>query len=280
MSRIAVCASLGLALVICCGCATTKGGRGAEAGEVEEPAMGLSSAYALESSMLNVAVVSHEAMNLSTGPEEANMLEIRLRDELSTKVRKVIRPKDKVAYDASAADVVEFGGEHNADAVVLVKASTKEAHNWQGYIVHEANADLKVLSVIDGTEIGEQRFQERGERDLDEKEAALSALSGIRGPLAQFAVDTMDLFSPVVLVGILKVTRVTQGAYAYDIESELGKAACVRSISVQEYDSKAKEATYRIEVYRHAEGDLDGALRRVGLRPTGPIVGGISAERH
>ena len=279
-ARTAVYALLGLALVVATGCATTKGAKGAEAGEMEAPAKGLTSAYALESSMLNVAVVTHETMNLSTGPVEANMLEIRLRDDLSAAVKKVVRPRDKVAYDAPAADIVIFGGEQGADAVVLAKATTVEAHNWQGYIVHEANADLKVISVIDGSEIGEQRFQQRGERDLDEKEAALSALSKIREPLAQFAVDTMDLFSPVVLVGKLEVTRVTQGVYAYDIESALAKAACVRTISVQEYDQKANKAVYRIEVYRHAEQDLDGALRKVGLRPTGPIVGGISAERH
>lgn len=168
--------------------------------------------------------------------------------------------KDTVEEALSDMALTTTPSPANADLLIEIKASSKLNEKFGEFYSFDASQTVRVLDAVTRDVIDSKKFSARGERKLDELDAAESALEKASREAADHLVDALTKKSPYLLSTELVIEGMPNEQMAQTLRTILAIEPWINKVDLTIYDAFRQVAVYSIRYAAIDRGNISHKL--------------------
>jgi hypothetical protein len=198
--------------------------------------------------LLRVAICTEERAELSKGMQPVDAAERVLSEHLSELGFKVIETSQTLPFSADEKQQEEFRQRSDCNLAFLVKGTAKRLDTFGNFHLFAGQLSMKVVNLSTRRILASRTSEARGERLLDEGDAARSALTKTAKDLAEYLTDEIvRKWEATSLVRTqVSVQNLTSLELANDLRWGLSARPGVYYVSFDAWDAEAGTADYDV----------------------------------
>lgn len=199
------------------------------------------------------AICGGEALALSAGREQTTVARDALRSALERLGFNILGATSDLAYEANTQEQESFRGDTRCNLVFLLRGSAKKTDKFGDFYVFEAELSGKVVNLTTHQEVASQTLRAKGERLLDEKQAAVSAVTAAANKLTDYLTNEVARkWQATSLVRVaLTIANLSRQDKVESLRNELQARSGVYYVSLENWDRQ--KATARFEVLSRSD---------------------------
>lgn len=221
--------------------------------------------------LLRVSVSSQETLHLSDGRITSNAARNDLTTSLAELTFQVIDGMEGLEFDATGAQMDAFRTSNRCNLAFLIRGDSRKVDKFGNFYSYESEMEGKVLNLATHQVIARKSATQRGERKLNERQAAESALSKTAEEISAYLTDEVARLWEVTSVMKLEIAirNLSDVSAADAVRSELQGRPGVQYVSLESWSAgdgtAVLEVLCRFDTHRFLVDYVEDSLRQRGL---------------